>query len=149
MRACGNCGKSLEGAHGRRKWCCDRCRKIANYSGTCIDCGARTEGTASGYVRASVRCDPCAREVAANVAHLAAAAHREEVAALWVTGMPMREMAALLEVKRESLNSLIVRWRREGFDFPCRRVASKAGRLNQRRRGKEAAAHLARLRAAV
>jgi Homing endonuclease associated repeat len=63
MKTCQGCGSVLA-APGRpgppRKWCSDRCRKVSLYSGTCIDCGGRTQRTASGLGRRSVRCTDCA-----------------------------------------------------------------------------------------
>lgn len=44
---------------GRRKWCSDRCRKATLYGGTCIDCGARTDGS-NGPGGAPERCIVCA-----------------------------------------------------------------------------------------
>jgi hypothetical protein len=41
-----------------RKWCSDECRKRTLYAGTCIDCGASTNGS-DGPGKASERCQSC------------------------------------------------------------------------------------------
>jgi hypothetical protein len=59
---CLGCGTPLTvPPRGKRKWCSEKCRQRTVYSGVCIDCGGRTEGTASGTARAVVRCARCAR----------------------------------------------------------------------------------------
>lgn len=63
-----DCDISLEGCHGKRKWCSDRCRKRTLYSGECVDCGRRTEGIASGLERESKRCRGCSTRHARKVA---------------------------------------------------------------------------------
>jgi transposase len=66
----------------------------------------------------------------------------EEVVALWASGISVREMAATIGWKTNSLNAAIVKWRRQGWDLPYRNQRSNAGRLRQRQAGREAARHL-------
>lgn len=56
---CPGCGAPLDGAHGNRKWCSERCRKQTAYGGTCKTCGARTNGS-NGLGTASDTCNVCA-----------------------------------------------------------------------------------------
>lgn len=58
-RACPGCGKDLTGAHWKRKWCSERCRKETLYSGTCESCGAKTDGS-NGREAAPTHCKECA-----------------------------------------------------------------------------------------
>lgn len=48
-RECPGCGADLTGTHGKRKWCSERCRKDASYSGVCRVCGGKVayNGTAT------------------------------------------------------------------------------------------------------
>lgn len=57
---CHGCDKPITQPHSgrRRKWCSESCRKRTCYSGSCVDCGART--AYSGQARPSDRCIPCA-----------------------------------------------------------------------------------------
>lgn len=61
---CAGCGTRIQPtcAHDhRRKWCSDRCRKRALYSGTCETCGGRTY---SGDAVPPTRCLECANAAA-------------------------------------------------------------------------------------
>lgn len=42
MRTCGECGVSIEGRHGRARFCSDRCRKLNHGAAWCEVCGKRT-----------------------------------------------------------------------------------------------------------
>lgn len=58
QRACETCGTPFpEGDDVRRRFCSARCRK-AQYAGTCVDCGAKTNGS-NGRAAAGKRCAPC------------------------------------------------------------------------------------------
>lgn len=57
---CQGCGTPIEPSgprDHRRKWCSERCRK-AQYGGTCVDCGAPTNGS-DGYAGRPMRCASC------------------------------------------------------------------------------------------
>jgi hypothetical protein len=60
---CAGCGDPLppQTIGRRRKWCSERCRRDTLYSGTCVDCGARTNGN-DGPGKAAERCRPCRHE---------------------------------------------------------------------------------------
>ena len=57
-QGCGTTGMQTAQAP-RRKWCSDRCRKQTLYAGTCIDCGAPTNGSDGRGPNAAKRCIPC------------------------------------------------------------------------------------------
>lgn len=61
MSTCQGCGTELAPSRGgpARKWCSDRCRKQMLYSGVCIDCGARTNGSNGRGPNAAKRCRAC------------------------------------------------------------------------------------------
>lgn len=59
-----DCSNELPPNNGpgrKRVWCSDRCRR-KQYAGTCVDCGALTNGH-NGPGKASVRCVPCSNRV--------------------------------------------------------------------------------------
>jgi hypothetical protein len=58
-RVCSGCGADLTGAHWKRKYCSERCRRITNYAGTCEGCGAATDGS-NGKENAPTHCKDCA-----------------------------------------------------------------------------------------
>lgn len=60
-KPCHGCGTPVEQTPRARekKWCSEGCRKRSLYSGTCIDCGARTGYSGHG-TDASERCTACA-----------------------------------------------------------------------------------------
>lgn len=57
---CDGCDAPLPRSRGprRRRWCSERCRKVTLYAGSCVDCGAPTNGY-GGPGRASKRCCDC------------------------------------------------------------------------------------------
>lgn len=59
MSVCQGCGTTLPPSKGPvpRKWCSDRCRKQTLYGGTCVDCGATTNG--SDGRKPEPRCGTC------------------------------------------------------------------------------------------
>lgn len=60
--SCHGCGKQLPPSRGpgrQRKWCTNRCRRQTLYAGSCVDCGAPTNGY-NGPGKASKRCVACA-----------------------------------------------------------------------------------------
>lgn len=58
-KQCESCGVLMTGVRGNRKFCSERCRKD-QYRGECVDCGGKTDGTASGAKRPAIRCRVCA-----------------------------------------------------------------------------------------
>lgn len=60
MSTCKGCDTELPPSRGQRerKWCSDRCRKRTLYGGSCVDCGAATDGS-NGRAKAPERCNPC------------------------------------------------------------------------------------------
>lgn len=71
MKHCETCGVAMPGAHGRRKFCSERCRK-AQYGGICVDCGAATYGGA-GSAYTPERCARCRNARMQTVEHRLAA----------------------------------------------------------------------------
>jgi endogenous inhibitor of DNA gyrase (YacG/DUF329 family) len=65
--SCATCGVEILNAHGRRKFCSERCRKH-QYDRVCIDCGGPCDG-ASGLKKIATRCLPCARQHSHDSAH--------------------------------------------------------------------------------
>jgi len=59
-----------------RKWCSESCRKRTLYGGTCVDCGAPTNGSDGRGPDAPKRCIPC------NAGHLFAEHHKWILASL-------------------------------------------------------------------
>lgn len=57
---CGFCGKPFTARSTRGKWCSDYCRKQANYSSTCADCGGHVPY--SGHAEPSKRCGACEKQ---------------------------------------------------------------------------------------
>jgi hypothetical protein len=57
---CQGCGMTgIQDSQGRaRKWCSHKCRCNTKYGGTCIDCGAPTNGK-NGIGKAPHRCQTC------------------------------------------------------------------------------------------
>lgn len=149
---CGNCGKRIvrRSKYGRPpKWCSDRCRKTALYSGTCLDCGTRTEGIASGYDKEILRCVPCAQAENHRQVIAAGKLMREEVAALWAEGKPVAEIGRVLGIKPNSMAARIVEYRREGVPLPYRRKFTAKGLEGLRRSGRGAAVRLSEERQAA
>lgn len=58
MKCCETCDAPMPGAHSKRKFCDERCRK-AQYAGDCQDCGAKTSGSNGRGPNASLRCARC------------------------------------------------------------------------------------------
>lgn len=135
MSDCARCGASLPdkpaGHPGRpRKWCSDNCRKRAweneNDRAPCADCG-ELMGTRSR--NRSERCRTChdRREAAARRARL------EDVAEMYRSGMPCREMAEQMGWSRTSDVGVLVNAARKAgllteyrYDDQRRRNAAEA-----------------------
>lgn len=117
--ACGNV-TSQPDVGRRRRWCSDKCRKVAPYARYCTDCGARLNGSDGHGPNAPTRCMQCAPKVSAPLRKKHE--QRAEVARLWAEGKTLREIAAALGMASpESAGVMVVRYRAEGIDLPLRR----------------------------
>jgi hypothetical protein len=143
-RNCQGCGKSLAGAHGGRRWCSERCRKMTLYSQPCPRCGAPMNGSDGLGPDAPVLCKYCNGDRLADENRAKAAAFLAEVEALWATGATIREMARELGWKRDSLGAYITRARREGAALPYRNRMTPASLSAIRRASRKRAAELHR-----
>jgi hypothetical protein len=124
-RVCKGCGvplppKTWQGLD--RVWCSERCRR-EQYAGTCIDCGARTNGH-DGPGKASTRCIPCAnRHIRARgdrADMVRARAKRERIEAMWNQGMLLREIASEMGYSMGYLAAEMNTMRRAGYRVPHR-----------------------------
>lgn len=100
-----------------------RARKDS-YRGTCIDCGAPTNGSA-GPSKAPQRCQSCNGKVTGAAAtargRAKAEPRRQRIVAMWHEGCTLREIADALGTTPESIGVTVVKLRREGWDLPYRR----------------------------
>lgn len=58
IKRCETCGVEMPDAHGRRKFCSEKCRKM-QYSIPCVDCGKPLDGSNGRGPNAPERCLPC------------------------------------------------------------------------------------------
>lgn len=94
-RVCQTCGTVLVNPQGRRAYCSERCRR-EKYAGTCVDCGARTNGYA-GPGRAHERCVKCANRLICESGQRAdmvrARVRADRIVELWEAGTPVKVIA--------------------------------------------------------
>jgi len=121
-------------------WCSDKCRKRTLYSGTCVDCGGRTDGVASGKTPVE-RCRDCSNRRQGDRSRQVGIALLGELEALYAEGRPIAEIAQILEFTTGGLNAYIVRHRAKGANLPYRRNNSSAA-IAAWRRGRKQAARL-------
>jgi hypothetical protein len=126
---CQGCGKTgpLTNPHDRRrKWCSDRCRKQTLYGGTCIDCGAPTNGSDGRGPHAAERCVSCAAAI--NGTRLRARWEPERrddwdrLAEMYLAGASLSEIAAEFGwTHRGTVSRALWNLRnRHGYDLPHR-----------------------------
>jgi hypothetical protein len=128
-RRCEGCGVPLvQPARGRRKWCSERCRKRACYSGECVECGARTY---SGNAKPSERCVPCASALSG---YERARGREERVMAMREEGLLNTEIAERLGCSPPAVASLVHAMRLRGRSVPATRYGPSAGRWVERER---------------
>lgn len=124
-RACPACGADLTGAHGKRVWCSEKCRKT-KYAGTCIDCGGPTNGTANGRERAPERCNTCARQRFADRNAL--------LCEMWEAEEPVSYIAEKCGMTEEAVYSWMhVHRHRYGQDIPLGRLGGNFSTREARR----------------
>lgn len=133
MSGCRGCGATLppKTHQGRdRIWCSDRCRKQTLYGGTCIDCGAPTNGSDGRGANASKRCNRCSsarnRGLANAQRERDAAPRRQHIAEMYNAGVPFKDMAADLGVTVGCLAGHINHMRNQGWDLPRRYPLKRA-----------------------
>lgn len=129
--ACQACGAPIDQPRcGRRKWCSERCRK-SQYAGSCIDCGAPTNGTAGGHKRTPERCVECGKRHSAEVAAEFSVLYREMVEEMWAEGMTCREIADALGWKTKNVGTHISVMRARGYNLPHRRTPEQLARITK------------------
>lgn len=135
---CATCSAPLEPpVHPRRKFCSDHCRK-AQYGGTCIDCGAPTDGS-NGRDKAPERCRTCIEP--ARIAKVTettqgrARPRRERIAEMWASGMTLSQIAVELGLAKGAVAAIVHTMREQGWDLPHRRTPEQCARIRAGRWG--------------
>ena len=101
----------------KRKWCSEKCRK-SQYHGTCIDCGGKTDGVASGYRRVPERCRDCQRNLNAE--------RNAALEEMWCDGVPTVQIAKRLGMTPEAVRTYVDRQRQgKARDLPLRRQRNR------------------------
>ncbi len=117
-RVCKGCGKELPPKTWRgrdRIWCSERCRKD-QYSGTCVECGAPTDGTVPG--RYPGRGAP---ELCITCTRLRNLDRNETIIELWEDGWVELDIADHLGLSAGQVRGAIFIARKQGFPVSLHR----------------------------
>jgi hypothetical protein len=122
---CQTCGGPLNWWPGkpgvRPKFCSDKCRK-ASYGGTCIDCGARTDGS-NGRDKAPELCRDCDKKQIRDRAQARWRDKNDRLAELYLAGVPLKGIAAEMGLQPNTVAVALWRLRNlYGYELPHRRA---------------------------
>jgi hypothetical protein len=103
------------------KFCSDKCRK-ASYGGTCIDCGARTDGS-NGRDKAPELCRDCDKKQIRDRAQARWRDKNDRLAELYLAGVPLKGIAAEMGLQPNTVAVALWRLRNlYGYELPHRRA---------------------------
>jgi transposase len=102
-----------------------RARK-ESYRGTCVDCGAPTNGSRGRGPNAPKRCVSCEAPRAAQRQRERFASHKALIERLWAQGLKAREIGWIVGWSSPYPAQMIASYRCKGYDLPVRNAGSSA-----------------------